>query len=136
MIYLAAEGLRQGWNISLTDGKLGESIKYLKESFSNLKQVIWNLIPESWQEGISSAFETISDVVKDLDLDVGDLITTLMGIGLIVSGHPVAGLAVLGFEAITVAVRGLGSESQKNLLRWKRTGSTLSSLWAKKLLIL
>jgi phage-related protein len=36
-----------------------------------------------------------------------------MGIGLIVSGHPVAGLAVLGFEAITVAVRGLGSESQK-----------------------
>ena len=113
MIYLAAEGLRQGWNISLTDGKLGESIKYLKESFSNLKQVIWNLIPESWQEGISSAFKTISDVVKDLDLDVGDLITTLMGIGLIVSGHPVAGLAVLGFEAITVAVRGFGSESQK-----------------------
>lgn len=113
MIYLAAEGLRQGWNISLTDGKLGESIKYLKESFSNLKQVIWNLIPESWQEGISSAFKTISDVVKDLDLDVGDLITTLMGIGLIVSGHSVAGLAVLGFEAITVAVRGLGSESQK-----------------------
>lgn len=113
MIYLAAEGLRQGWNISLTDGKLGESIKYLKESFSNLKQVIWNLIPESWQDGISSAFKTISDVVKDLDLDVGDLITTLMGIGLIVSGHPVAGLAVLGFEAITVAVRGLGSESQK-----------------------
>lgn len=113
MIYLAAEGLRRGWNISLTDGKLGESIKYLKESFSNLKQVIWNLIPESWQEGISSAFKTISDVVKDLDLDVGDLITTLMGIGLIVSGHPVAGLAVLGFEAITVAVRGLGSESQK-----------------------
>ena len=113
MIYLAAEGLRQGWNISLTDGKLGESIKYLKESFSNLKQVIWNLIPESWQEGISSAFKTISNVVKGLDLDVGDLITTLMGIGLIVSGHPVAGLAVLGFEAITVAVRGLGSESQK-----------------------
>nr|DAH47431.1 MAG TPA: minor tail protein [Caudoviricetes sp.] len=113
MIYLAAEGFRQGWNISLTDGKLGESIKYLKESFSNLKQVIWNLIPESWQEGIFSAFKTISDVVKDLDLDVGDLITTLMGIGLIVSGHPVAGLAVLGFEAITVAVRGLGSESQK-----------------------
>ena len=113
MIYLAAEGLKQGWNISLTEGKLGESIEYLKESFTNLEQAIWNLIPESWQDGISSAFKTISDVVKDLDLDVGDLITTLMGIGLIVSGHPVAGLAVLGFEAITVAVRGLGSESQK-----------------------
>ena len=113
MIYLAAEGLKQGWNISLTEGKLGESIEYLKESFTNLEQAIWNLIPESWQDGISSAFKAISDVVKDLDLDVGDLITTLMGIGLIISGHPVAGLAVLGFEAITVAVRGLGSESQK-----------------------
>lgn len=113
MIYLAAEGLRQGWNISLTDGKLGESIEYLKDSFSNLKQAIWNLIPESWQQGISSAFETISGIVKGLDLDVGDLITTLMGIGLVISGHPVAGLAVLGFEAVTVAVRGLGSESQK-----------------------
>ena len=113
MIYLAVEGLRQGWNISLTDGKLGESIEYLKDSFSNLKQAIWNLIPESWQQGISSAFETISGIVKGLDLDVGDLITTLMGIGLVISGHPVAGLAVLGFEAVTVAVRGLGSESQK-----------------------
>lgn len=113
MIYLAAEGLKQGWNISLTEGKLGESIEYLKESFSNLKQAIWNLIPESWQQDISSAFETISGIVKGLDLDVGDLITTLMGIGLAISGHPVAGLAVLGFEAVTVAVRGLGSENQK-----------------------
>ena len=113
MIYLAAEGLKQGWNISLTEGKLGESIEYLKESFANLEQAIWNLVPESWKDSISSAFKVISDVVKDLDLDVGDLITTFMGIGLIVSGHPVAGLAVLGFEAITVAVRGLGSESQK-----------------------
>ena len=113
LIYLAAEGFKQGWNISLTEGKLGESIEYLKESFSNLGQAIWNLVPKSWQESISSAFKTISDIVKDLDLDVGDLITTLMGIGLVISGHPVAGLAVLGFEAITVAVRGLGSESQK-----------------------
>lgn len=113
LVYLAAEGFRQGWNISLTDGKLGESIEYLKESFSNLGQSILNLLPESWQEGITSAFDSISKVVKKLDLDVWDLVTTLAGIGLIVSGHPVAGLAVIGFEAISVAVRGLGSENQK-----------------------
>lgn len=113
LVYLAAEGFKQGWNISLTDGKLGESIEYLKESFSNLGQSILNLLPESWQEGITSAFDTISKVVKKLDLDVWDLVTTLAGIGLIVSGHPVAGLAVIGFEAISVAVRGLGSENQK-----------------------
>lgn len=113
LVYLAAEGFKQGWNISLTDGKLGESIEYLKESLSNLEQSILNLLPESWQEGITSAFDTISKVVKKLDLDVWDLATTLAGIGLIVSGHPVAGLAVIGFEAISVAVRGLGSENQK-----------------------
>lgn len=113
LVYLAAEGFRQGWNISLTDGKLGESIEYLKESLSNLGQSILNLLPESWQEGITSAFDSISKVVKKLDLDVWDLVTTLAGIGLIVSGHPVAGLAVIGFEAISLAVRGLGSENQK-----------------------
>ena len=113
LVYLAAEGFKQGWNISLTDGKLGESIEYLKESLSNLGQSILNLLPESWQEGITSAFDTISKVVKNLDLDVLDLVTTLAGIGLIVSDHPVACLAVIGFEAISVAVRGLGSENQK-----------------------
>jgi hypothetical protein len=113
LVYLAAEGFKQGWNISLTDGKLGESIECLKESLSNLGQSILNLLPESWQEGITSAFDSISKVVKKLDLDVWDLVTTLAGIGLIVSGHPVAGLAVIGFEAISVAVRGLGSENQK-----------------------
>lgn len=113
LVYLAAEGFKQGWNISLTDGKLGESIEYLKESLSNLGQSILNLLPESWQEGITSAFDSISKVVKKLDLDVLDLVTTLAGIGLVVSGHPVAGLAVIGFEAISVAVRGLGSENQK-----------------------
>ena len=113
LVYLAAEGFKQGWNISLTDGKLGESLEYLKESLSNLGQSILNLLPESWQEGITSAFNSISKVVKKLDLDVWDLVTTLAGIGLIVSGHPVAGLAVIGFEAISVAVRGLGSENQK-----------------------
>lgn len=113
LVYLAAEGFKQGWNISLTDGRLGESIEYLKGSLSNLGQSILNLLPESWQEGIASAFDSISKVVKKLDLDVWDLVTTLAGIGLIVSGHPVAGLAVIGFEAISVAVCGLGSENQK-----------------------
>ena len=119
LIYLAGLGLTQGWNISLTDGKLGESIKWLKEALSNLGQAIWNLIPEEWQGKISTAFETIQKVVKDLDLDLGDLVMTLIGIGLTISGHPVAGLAVLGFEAVSVAVRGLGSESEAEAFQLK-----------------
>lgn len=119
LIYLAGLGFTQGWNISLTDGKLGESIKWLKEALSNLGQAIWNLIPEEWQGKISTAFETIQKVVKDLDLDLGDLVMTLIGIGLTISGHPVAGLAVLGFETVSVAVRGLGSESEAEAFQLK-----------------
>ena len=119
LIYLAGLGFTQGWNISLTDGKLGESIKWLKEALSDLGQAIWNLIPEEWQGKISTAFETIQKVVKDLDLDLGDLVMTLIGIGLTISGHPVAGLAVLGFEAVSVAVRGLGSESEAEAFQLK-----------------
>ena len=113
LVYLAAEGFKQGWNISLTDGKLGESIEYLKESLSNLRQSILNLLPESWQEGITSAFDTISKAVKNLDLDVGDLMTTFASFALFKTGHPLASLAVISFEAISIAVRKLGSENQK-----------------------
>lgn len=113
LVYLAAEGFKQGWNISLTDGKLGESLEYLKESLSNLGQSILNLLPESWQEGITSAFDSVSKVVKKLDLDVGDLMTTFASFALFKTGHPLAGLAVISFEAISVAVRKLGSENQK-----------------------
>lgn len=113
LIELAALGFSQGWNISLTEGKLGQSIEHLKESIKTLAQQILDLLPEEWKENAFNAFETIRQVVKKLDLDLGDLALTLVGIGLIISGHPVAGLAVIGFEAISVAIRGLGSESEK-----------------------
>ena len=113
LIELAALGFSQGWNISLTEGKLGQSIEHLKESIKTLAQQILDLLPDEWKESASNAFETIRQVVKKLDLDLGDLALTLVGIGLIISGHPVAGLAVIGFEAISVAIRGLGSESEK-----------------------
>lgn len=113
LIELAALGFSQGWNISLTEGKLGQSIEHLKESIKTLAQQILDLLPDEWKESASNAFETIRQVVKKLDLDLGDLALTLAGIGLIISGHPVAGLAVIGFEAISVAIRGLGSESEK-----------------------
>ena len=113
LIELAALGFSQGWNISLTEGKLGQSIEHLKESIKTLAQQILDLLPDEWKESASNAFETIRQVVKKLDLDLGDLALTLAGIGLIISGHPVAGLAVIGFETISVAIRGLGSESEK-----------------------
>ncbi len=119
LIELAALGFSQGWNISLTEGKLGQSIEHLKDSIKTLAQQILDLLPDEWKESVSNAFETIRQVVKKLDLDLGDLAMTLAGIGLIISGHPVAGLAVVGFEAVSVAIRGLGSESEKESFNLK-----------------
>lgn len=119
LIELAALGFSQGWNISLTEGKLGQSIEHLKESIKTLAQQILDLLPDEWKESASNAFETIRQVVKKLDLDLGDLALTLAGIGLIISGHPVAGLAVIGFEAVSVAIRGLRSESEKESFNLK-----------------
>lgn len=119
LIELAALGFSHGWNISLTEGKLGQSIEHLKESIKTLAQQILGLLPDEWKESVSNAFETIRQVVKKLDLDLGDLAMTLAGIGLIISGHPVAGLAVIGFEAVSVAIRGLGSESEKESFNLK-----------------
>lgn len=104
LIDVAVEGFKEGFNKSLTDGELGKSIEELKESLSGLKDSFLNALPEE-----------IRDKIKQLDLDIGDLIVTLAGIGLVISGHPVAGLAVLGFEAITVAIRGLGDESASEM---------------------
>lgn len=119
LIELTVQGFKDGFNFSLTEGKLGESIEKFKQSVANLEEKIWELIPDGWKETITSVFDEISRIVKDLDLDVGDLLVTLAAIGLTVSGHPVAGLAVAGFEMITLAIRKFGDESEKEAIEIK-----------------
>lgn len=114
LIDVATQGFQKGFNESLTNGKLGESIQELKDSLSGLRESFLNLLPEE-----------VRNKIKQLDLDIGDLIVTLIGIGLTISGHPVAGLAVLGFEAITVAVRGLGDTSSSEM-------ANMASDWKSK----
>ena len=114
IIDVATQGFQKGFNESLTNGKLGESIQELKDSLSGLRESFLNLLPEE-----------VRNKIKQLDLDIGDLIVTLIGIGLTISGHPVAGLAVLGFEAITVAVRGLGDTSASEM-------ANMASDWKSK----
>lgn len=100
---------------------LKEGLEPAKESIDELKEKLWGLIPESVQEKIVTFFEkTVPDAIKwmkdafakakeELDLNLGDLITTAVGLGLLfVPGGQIAGMAVLGFEVISIAVRGLG----------------------------
>lgn len=120
------DGLKDGFEIikasaaGFLDGLI-EGLQPAKEALIELKNNILDMIPDDVKEGIKNFFEkTLPDVInrfkeafgaaiEELDLNLGDLITTAVGLGLLFTpGGQIAGMAVLGFEAISVAVRGLG----------------------------
>lgn len=88
---------------------------------------ILNLLPEPVQQAILSGIEKIAEFTKELDLDWKDLAITLAGVGLLfVPGGQVFGAALLGFEAITVGIRGLGSISDET---WEKIKKGAGSIW-------
>lgn len=120
------DGLKDGFEIikasaaGFLDGLI-EGLQPAKEALIELKNNILDMLPDDVKEGIKNFFEkTLPDVInrfktafgaaiEELDLNLGDLITTAVGIGLLfIPGGQIAGMAVLGFEAISIAVRGLG----------------------------
>lgn len=107
---------------------LKEGLEPAKESIDELKEKLWGLIPESVQEKIVTFFEkTVPDAIKwmkddfakakeELDLNFGDLITLLIGFGLLfVPGGQVASMFVLGFEWLTMLARKFGLVSDEQL---------------------
>lgn len=107
---------------------LKEGLEPAKESIDELKEKLWELIPESVQEKIVTFFEkTVPDAIKwmkddfskakeELDLNFGDLVTLLIGFGLLlVPGGQVAAMFVLGFEWLTMLVRKFGLVSDEQL---------------------
>ena len=102
------EGFVNGFMSSFTDGKLGEAINHLKESFENLKETIWNLLPESVQKALSE----FSEFVEKLNLDFTDLAVTIVALN---SLNPV----LLLFEAFTVVLRALGVISDEDSTKMK-----------------
>lgn len=120
------DGLKDGFEIikasaaGFLDGLI-EGLQPAKEALIELKNNILDMLPDDVKEGIKNFFEkTLPDVInrfktafgaaiEELDLNLGDLITTAVGLGLLFTqGGQIAGMAVLGFEAISIAVRGLG----------------------------
>lgn len=83
------------------------------EALSSLGQKMLNLLPESVRTPVKEFFTTIGEIVKILDLDFKDLLITLGGIGLLFTPASPFGIALLTFEAITVAIRGIGVMSDE-----------------------
>ena len=118
-LYASSESFREGlkhiWDLiksigeGLWDG-LMKGLEPAKQAIIDLGSQILNLVPESWRQPLLTFFtKTLPEALGLLDLDFGDLAITLAGIGLMfVPGGQIVGAALLGFEAITVLIRGLG----------------------------
>lgn len=60
------------------------------------------------------AFKGLQSLIEQLDLDFGDLALTIGGL-LLCFSNPVLGLAVVAFEAISVAIRAIGSSGDESV---------------------
>lgn len=90
-------GLKTIWDGFLNGAKA--ALGWIKEKFTGLYNYIF---PEEVRNKISSA-------LKALDIDFGDVAITAAGVvAMFVPGGQVVGGILLGFEAITLAIRGVG----------------------------
>lgn len=90
-------GLKTIWDGFLNGAKA--VLGWIKEKFTGLYNYIF---PEEVRNKISSA-------LKALDIDFGDVAITAAGVvAMFVPGGQVVGGILLGFEAITLAIRGVG----------------------------
>ena len=118
-LYASSKTFRQGleniWGIiksigeGLWDG-LMQGLEPARQAIVNLGNQILDLVPESWRQPIMDFFtKTLPDALGLLDLDFGDLVITLAGIGLMfVPGGQIVGVALLAFETISLHIRALG----------------------------
>lgn len=86
--------------------KLGDGLKKLGSYFLD------QLIPESAREDVRKFFGMFEGLIDVLDLDFADLLITLGGIALLFTPLAPFGVALLAFEAITLAIRGIGYASE------------------------
>lgn len=95
---------------------------------------IWDNIVKPFLEfigidtsAIEAAFKRIKDWIDTLDLNIGDLMLTLGGLALLlIPGGQIFGVAILGFEAISVAARAFGSVSEET---WNSIKTSAIEAW-------
>lgn len=134
-LYSNSEKFRQGLNnvweiiksiakgfLDGVSGGLKEAAKYAVD-FGN--QML-NLLPEDLRNSIITFFsETLPQLISDLDLGFGDLATTAIGFGMLfIPGGQIPGAVVLGFEVITLALRGLGLLTDEQMETIKKAFTT------------
>jgi hypothetical protein len=108
-------------------GEIGNGIfTALKEIVISVGNAIGDLIPAPVRKAIENAFKSFSEWTGKFDLDFKDLLITLGGIGLLFTPAAPFGVALLIFEAITVAIRMLGSVSDET---WESIKKAIQEKW-------
>lgn len=92
-----------------TIGKVAKSaLGWIGNKLIDLGKWMLNLIPPEVRENIVNFFNDFMDLIHGVDLDLGDVILTLGGLALLFTPAAPIGAALLIFEGITVAIRGIG----------------------------
>ena len=135
-LYQNSENFRTGLErIGIIGTTIFEGLKtVLSDVWENLKLFglsILDMLPESWRDGILAFFGKMQEWIGLLGLDWKDLALTIAGIALLfVPGGQLVGGALLAFEGISVAIRGLGlmSDETFNALL-EKAKNIFSGIW-------
>jgi hypothetical protein len=107
-------------------GFIVDALRPIGEAIAGVAQKLANLIPQNIRDAISGFF-------KQMNLDWKDLGISALGVALLfVPGGQVFGVIILAFEAITLAIRGLGSISEEtwvNIKKWFSDGIQNIKQW-------
>lgn len=121
------KGLERIWGV-MKDlfGFIIDALRPIGEAIAEVAEKLVNLIPQDIRDAISNFF-------KQMDLDWKDLGITALGFALLfVPGGQVFGVILLAFEAITLAIRGLGAISEEtwdNIKKWFSDGIQKIKEW-------
>jgi len=120
-----SETFRKGLSTIYNGIKTG--LSWIGEKFSSIGKAIANVM---------SGFDklpVIGKLVEALDLDFADLLITLGGIGLLFTPAAPFGIALLGFEAITLAIRGIGYAASDAIEEVDVLGDGISDITKQKM---
>lgn len=89
---------------------------------------LYNLLPEPVKNIITGGIQAIREVVQESNVDFTDLGLVALGFAaLFVPGGQIVGAVILGFEAITLLIRSLGSISDET---WNAMAEKANQVWS------
>lgn len=122
---------RAGEILTSVFGAIGTVLGTIWGALKEIGASILDLLPEDIKLGILEFIDSVKEFISGLNIDFGDVATTVAGFLLmLIPGGQLAGGAVLGFEAITVALRSLGGMSDET---WEELKTAASEAFNKVL---